>query len=162
MTFPLPAVRRIAACILCTGLCTKNPNPFPLGTEFGLSLSSADNRTRTCTVSQRHLKPSRLPIPPYPHYLDILAFTCFTVNMKPQTRKSILADNKISHEMKQPPKPGIQCCPGHPLSAIKSMAKESSGAHSLRKIRSSISSIYSFCKTRKPYPIPPRFPVRIP
>ena len=30
-------------------------------------LSSADNRTRTCTVAQRHLKPPRLPIPPYPH-----------------------------------------------------------------------------------------------
>ena len=27
----------------------------------------ADNRTRTCTVAQRHLKPPRLPIPPYPH-----------------------------------------------------------------------------------------------
>ena len=78
MTFPLPAVRRIAACILCTGLCTKNPNPFPLGTEFGLSLSSADNRTRTCTVSQRHLKPSRLPIPPYPPaFIKTIWPSCF-------------------------------------------------------------------------------------
>ena len=32
----------------------------------------ADNRTRTCTVSQWHLKPPRLPIPPYPQTAEII------------------------------------------------------------------------------------------
>jgi hypothetical protein len=53
---------------------TNNPNPSPIRKIwFGLFLSGAGNRNRTCTVARKILNLVRLPIPPYLHCHAIIS-----------------------------------------------------------------------------------------
>ena len=53
---------------------------------FGFVLFGADNRDRTCMVAHRNLKPTRLPVPPYPHFSP----NFYTADLKP--RRYLLLD----------------------------------------------------------------------